>query len=172
MPNPQDLTNLRHGLREDSFRRYESVIRDACLSYPDGLKVTCPDNMSELTVVARLRDAIRSLKAFEWPIAWDKTNLEKIVVCHNNDGIIIGPTKTARQAAQQITLSPTIAESLTLTKSEIEAFCLLISNKKLSGPVIFSVSKDPTAPFVDLDYFPSVYDVSIVPHSENTFLLL
>ena len=161
----------RSGLNENNFRRYEPIIRDACLNWPSSTRITPPPEASILTTVARLRDAIRSLKLYNWDIDWDKTNLSKLIVIHNNDGVFIGKSKA--EVVKDIGSAPISqgpVKILHLGKTELEAFCLLITNKHLEGPILFSLNHDASG-YIDLDYLIASYDIAIVPHTDTSFLL-
>lgn len=69
-PSPPPIIT-RPELSEPSFRRFEDVIRAACLAYPNAITCTWPGSgLRYSTFVARLRDAIKSFREYNWETVW------------------------------------------------------------------------------------------------------
>lgn len=70
MPNVPP-PNLRPGLTQLSFRRYEQFIRAAVLGFPTPVTIQyAPSGLAKSTFLSQLRDALTSFRSYEWPAAW------------------------------------------------------------------------------------------------------
>lgn len=89
---------IRPELREGAFRKWEDIIAKAVDAWPSPLTVHVP-NMSQNTVISRLRDAIKSYETYGWT---SKVNSQKFTtgkirlsVGYNEDGTTyIGPHRS------------------------------------------------------------------------------
>lgn len=75
--------NIRPGLSEASFRRYEPLIR-AAYTEPSGVTFTAEGTgLSTATLVARLRDAIRGLRMYrystDWPVDFNQLATVRVI---------------------------------------------------------------------------------------------
>ncbi len=80
-PNPPSSTELPHRFRFTSVQQYEDVIHQAVEKYPQVCQFD-PRPRALATFAARLRDAMLSLKKYQWPGL--KIDLEKFNSIHDD----------------------------------------------------------------------------------------
>lgn len=167
------------------FRRYEPLIAEAVRNWPDATKFVPGPEIGLTTFTARLRDAVTSLRRFGWNteqidtakfteigassvVKADPTN-ECCWFCHRT-AAGRGPSGLGvpSQFIPIEKLRPSgILENLTPT--EITALCILLSNKRIIGPVVF-LGRIPTD---DVNSLLDAYDVGIsYDELSNTTTLL
>ncbi len=145
--------NLPHQLSEKSFRLYEDFIAHAVKQWP-AESVFQPVEIAITTFTARFRDAVASFRRFGW--ATQKIDTEKFksidgqfVIRHDYEKNVVyfcqrhAAGRSANGAPPPAVLGnaptakPVASGILTdLTESELHAFCLLLNNKRIEGPVL------------------------------------
>lgn len=85
--------------REDAVRRYESTLRSILNDFPK--VVVFKPTLAPTTFACRLRDAIKSQRANQWPLGIDMARFiqccDEIVVSERTDGtVIVGNAETIR----------------------------------------------------------------------------
>jgi hypothetical protein len=146
-------TNLPSHLSVEMFRRYESFIALAVNNFPEATRFTPIAELTLNTFTARLRDSITSFRRYEW-----ETSIIDVKKFKEIDGRFVVKIDSAnhccyfcvRGAAGRapegmtvpgefvpVTNKPSTSGFLsTLTTQETEAFALLLSNKRIDGPVL------------------------------------
>jgi hypothetical protein len=170
---PQHLVPSR--LSQSTYHRYEPFIKDYLASWPHPKDFT-PEDCSVETFAKCLRNAIRSVIAYQWPTAdIDIARLAAIwpasVVSQFPTGVRIGPRDTPR--APELG-KPTSRHSFEVDATDtlaVKAAIVLLARQKLTAPVL--LIGDPQVAF---DYVASnTYDVAITPCPEagaEAFLML
>lgn len=191
LPLPRNM--LPHQLTEASFRLYEPFITLGVRNFPNETSWDVSDlrrtdesiKIGPNTFVARFRDAIISLRRFNWkPTTVDLEKLIRIagtysialqpgtsVVWFKNRGHRGKPSALVAEArkhlaAQAASPSPVLWQDATL--AEIEALCLLINNERLQGP--FLVSNHLTD--AEVAHFASRYNVALTWHEEQKRMVI
>lgn len=135
------------------FRRFEHLIAEGVLNWPNATKFIPGPEIGLTTFTARFRDAITSFRRFRWKstkIDTQKFDLigTSAVIKHDGQNECVWYCK--REAAGRAPAGMSVDSGLIpesnaspagilsdLTLSELQAFCLLLSNKRLIGPIIF-----------------------------------
>lgn len=153
---------IPHHISEDSFRRFEPFLTLAVNRWPEetswdvaSLRATDPSvNISPMTFVARFRDAIVSLRRFNWESTVDLAKLNNIagtycLALQAGTSVVWfkhraprGRTPDWKHLADKVSeVTPSYGEGAArvvpfkdATPEELRALCLLISNGKLAGP--------------------------------------
>lgn len=147
-----------------AWKQYE-VLALAALAHFPKTYVFCPHSLRPSTVASRVRDAIRGLLAFNYPILSDPPVSHgtiadwwsRVIVKHNATHVFIGsPDRVLTELTGKAeTSTPGLVYKYeTLTFEEITAFTILISSGRINGPVI--VTSPP--------------DVSLIPERSNVEL--
>lgn len=167
--SPSDLSsNPRATLR--AWQRYEPIVLAAVAKHPSPFTFT-PDSLEPSTFVSRIRDAIRGKIAFDYPSSlsvetvssWFDEVIFKII----NKSVYIGP----KEALKTSPLLAAVEKSTDLTFStlsfdEIAAFALLLSNGRLSGPIVI------TSPPKEVSLLPSYPNFQPLPRPDGSLVLL
>lgn len=142
---------LPYQLTEESFRKYEPFIKQAVKNAPLETSFSVPDGLSVNTFVARVRDAIVSLKRFRWDTTIDVEKLwtlsgkyiwsidpggEKIWFREKQKRgrpLEYAAEAHTRQAAQAGASISSVWTNLQV--GEIDSLALLIHNQRITGPV-------------------------------------
>lgn len=145
-----NLEALPSRLRESSFRKYENFIAEGIKNFPQHTTFPAPASGKPnlTTFCARFRDALSSYKTYKWPSK--VIDEEKFKKFNDNISIKLKVETNAvefslRTSAHQTLVikapvKPVNAPDCVLTnlnEDEVKAFCLLLSNKRLNGPVEF-----------------------------------
>ena len=140
-------------LRESIFRQYEPSIALAVENYPNETIIPCPDGMAFTTFIANYRNAILSLRTYNWETFIDKDRFaecckDACAAPGDNNTIIyrkrkpIGrkPTITGSilSTSGGESLSPSPVPWKDHTDDEVRALCLLIDKGRLFGPYILN----------------------------------
>lgn len=94
------MSLLRRGLSESDFRVFEPLLSQVLRSYPATLVVTVTGSgYNRSTFSARLRDAARSLRLYNWPLDWSYIPESLAAFCvapHPTDlnQLLVGPRIT------------------------------------------------------------------------------
>jgi hypothetical protein len=142
-------------LTEGVFRTYERAIATAVRNWPTETCFTVPSGIAPTTFTARFRDAILSLKKYSWSTSVDTTKFwsltGKYVIARDEAGNVwfrqraprgreLGYTSEARtRGAIDPVVSfsrPSVVPWTDSTQEEIAALCLLLHNRRLTGPFI------------------------------------
>jgi len=180
MARVRGVTDKDYGLpshrSEETFRRYEPLIKTAVDNAPNDTSFTIPPDLAPTTFVARLRDTTLSVKKFGWKT---DINMEKLwsqagtMVWHYDHGqkLVWYRAKQPRGRPNQLTSTAsahakalaTTAEQrwLSYTKEELHALCVLLTSGKLHGPVIIPGTVDNAA---ELE---TIFNVSFVRDETN-----
>lgn len=155
--NPKTLaSNPRADYK--SWVRYESIVLAAIQKHPMPY-VYRPSNMAASTVSTRLRDAIRGAIAFGHSDKISVSDLSRwwseTTVSTENGAVIIGPLGEAVASSVNGTSSDSGYVFSTLSFDELYAFCTLLNNSRIEGPV--TVQHCPRLP--PLDDFPNVEEI-------------
>lgn len=107
-------TNVRFGLTLANFRRFESIIQAAVLSYPQPVEVDwSQSDLRFTTYIARLRDAMTGLRQNNhWNYSLNKTTLASLVVRPhptNPSRILIGDREATKPALVNMNVGMTEA---------------------------------------------------------------
>lgn len=101
-----DQTNVRFGLTLANFRRFESIIQAAVLSYPQPVEVDwSQSDLRFTTYIARLRDAITFARKNAGQLVGDAKALAALVVRPhptNPSRILIGDHEATKPQVSQI----------------------------------------------------------------------
>lgn len=136
------------------FRRYEPLIAEGLRNFPNATKFTPGPEIGLTTFTARFRDAITSFRRYQWKstlIDHDKfaNDVGKFVVRSDAENACVWfcQRQAAGRAPAGVTVDPSSVPSASqatpngiladCTPEEITAFCLLINNRRLVGPVLF-----------------------------------
>lgn len=132
---------LPYRLRESTFRIYEPLIAKAIRDAPTPVMVN-PAPLRCTTYAARLRDAISAFKRFQWPSSFSLFELTtaSLNVRHNEATVYLGP-KGARKVPNEFRfINPDRVAGLPidveLDNVSLVAFCHLLSQRLLAGPII------------------------------------
>lgn len=178
-------SGLPSHLSENTFRRYEKLIGTALRNWPEATKFTPSGDVSLTTFTARLRDSITSYRRYRW-ITGEFTSAEFDAI--DGAAVVVNDAEhgccffTKRRAAGRSPAGTTVPNDsvpaakivptgiLTeLLSAEIEALCLLLSNKRITGPITIQGDiGDET-----VTYMQSNYDVGITfdPSTKTTIIL-
>lgn len=177
-------TLILPNLSEATFRRYEPFITKAVNAWPVETKFTVGDmiidgtRVSPHTFAARLRDAITSVKKFNWePTTVDVKKLWTLAgitaVAYDSDGVWFRakgrkgrPTDMIDVArAQGVSAGADVnrAPWANVSSPEIHAVCVLIHHSRLTGPIIIPGKVDPEL----VDNLEKAFNVSLVYDSGN-----
>jgi hypothetical protein len=147
-------------LSEPIFRRYEPLIAEGIKNYPTPTQFRPGPDVAITTFVARFRDAITSFRRFKWSTILIDTekfhaNDAGFVVRHDNvnDCAIFDKRQAAGRGPTGVKVpddcakmdSPAVQTTgilHDLSPEELTAFCLLLSNQRLEGPIIIGQKFD------------------------------
>jgi hypothetical protein len=152
--------HLEPRLTEAAFRRYEPFITAAVAAWPNETSTTTDSNIiSPLTYVARCRDALASYRRFQWPSTIDAAKFISIDgmfrVSLDPDGTIwfrrrgnqgrpegkvVNTTPTSQTSTNAVRGALGPYSPAQLTVEILQSFCVLLSAKLLTTPVIISGS--------------------------------
>lgn len=127
-----------------AWLRYEPIVVGAIRLHPKQY-VYAPSNLSPSTVASRLRDAVRGKIAFDYKTSvatsdvarwWDETAIR-----YDNKNVYIGPPESVAEALRGTSNEHKYSYE-TLTFEEISAFAILLSNGRISGPVVIQNPPD------------------------------
>lgn len=144
---------LPHQLTEDSFRRYEPFIKTSVARFPEETETPIPAGTAPTTFLARFRDAIVSLKRFQWPTDVD---CQKLWTISGQYTLSVDPSgrsvwfrikhragrptdliNEARQAIPALNANLETTWSVPVpTDSELTALCVLIHFNRIRGPIV------------------------------------
>lgn len=177
--NPPSDDVLPFRLKQSTFRLYESLISQAIKASPDAINFN-PSPLRPTTAAARLRDAIISFTKFNWPNSlFTLAELEeaKLMVRHNDHNVVIGAKMPRGHMGgeSRAFISPNHARldglpvDRIVSPDEIKAFCILLSSRLISGPVILrsQALDEATISALELNY-----DVAITVNESNHTLLI
>ena len=163
------------------FRRYEPLLKTAVDAFPNETSFSVPDGISPTTFVARFRDARLSYLKFNWASNIDRDKLLSItgkytISLDNSSGKVWFRQKQSRGRPSEL-----ISESRTHTSNvpavqrwdshtpdELQAACLLITSRKLSGPIVIA-GEVPSDLILTLS---TSFDVSLVYDSTKNETIL
>lgn len=182
-PPPPD-SELPFRLKESTFRIYEPYISAAIRGSPESVNVN-PAPLRATTFAARLRDACVSYDKFRWPTK-DFTALEfdelynhgGLVVSHSDQNVSLGPrlTRKGSPAGQSLSFSNPNDKRLQgllvdreIDSPTIHAFCLLLAQKLISGPVILTANALADDQVSKLE---EAYDVAITENDKGQSIIL
>lgn len=169
-------------LSESMFRRYEPLIAEGLKNFPKATKFTPGPEIGLTTFTARFRDAITSFRRYSWSttlIDVDKfaNVVGSFVIRSDADGgcVWFCQRQAAGRAPAGVTVDPTSVPTSNVrptgilsqvTPEEIAAFCLLLNNQRIVGPILIL---GEVAQWIDL----TKYDVGISydPQSDLTTLI-
>lgn len=167
-------THIAPHLREPVFRAYEPLIAQAVRAWPTETSFGIPPGIAPTTFVANFRNAILSLRQYKWETS--QIDCEKMwsmgrsfVISQDQQGLVwfrargtAGRPNTlmseVRQHAPNVDASISLVPWRDTTGEEISALCLLINNKRLTGPVFIQGKVDEGL----VDSLQGTYDVGIV----------
>lgn len=174
-------------LREDQFRRYETILKNAVERFPLVFTVNLRNyNLptSLVTCAARLRDAKISYSRFNWPSTIDRVKYlaccDELVVAEGNGFLMLGRLDEVRAYAKSQSPQPKIIETaqgikddyeLKVTRDQFFFLCQLATHDVFKKDLILSSSDEtfnlsnhalPTA---------DSYAISLVPDGERWRLL-
>lgn len=192
----QDTSNVPHHLSESLFRYFEPNIALAVRNWPketafDLTMIPVADRFAASTFVARFRDAILSLKRFKWEttlIDLDKLWSMSGKFCiwiepktgvvwfkgkekHQRPSHLIGEARQrAKDHAEEVLRSGPVLQK-DLTANELEAFCLLLSGKRIEGPIRVLGNLHELFP-EDIDVYAASLDVAFTwdPKTNSTVI--
>lgn len=174
---PDDF-NLPYRHRQSTFRLYEPYIVAAVEAAPTPLSIN-PAPLRPTTFAARLRDALQSYRKYGWETTFTILDLDSadLTVRHTETYVVLGPKgQRGRLPGESLALNNPdgkqvgglpIARPASLP--EVEAFCLLLSGKLLSGPVIFETTELSDTTISDLE---SRFDVAFNKDSTGKTILI
>jgi hypothetical protein len=173
MDNSPPPQYLPHQLSEDSFRRYEPLIKRAVDRFPEETEFEKPSGIAPTTFLARFRDALVSLKKYNWETDVNCTKLWEVAgqYCLSVDpsGRSVWfrvrhragrPTDMINEARR---LNPTIDASLQTVwkgadEDDLLLLCQLIHRNRIKGPIILDKRFDKP----DCENLEEQYNVAIV----------
>lgn len=166
---------LPYRLRESTFRTYEPLISQAIRESPSPVMVN-PAPLRCTTFAARLRDSMSAFKRFQWPASFTLFDLTtaNLNVRHNEATVYLGTKGKHRTIPNEFKLTnpnrtsglPVDAE---LSQQQLEAFCLLLSNRLLAGPIILRNRLLPQSVIDDLEIR---YDIAIEISNTNDTIII
>jgi hypothetical protein len=160
------MNSTPNRLSEKSFRRYEPFISEAIISYAPVL--VSIDNLSPNTIEARLRDALVSLRVYQWEVSWPYTKkVEDLKVFRTEKGVYLG-TQSPNKAVvvPSITELKSTGSPLPWTMSELVMICSLITQKKIQGEVVV-----PLIPSEDQKTLESMFDIAIISSDTTSTII-
>lgn len=135
------LNAPRPGLSESAFRRFEPVIETAVLTG----SCTCDlssSNLSPHTVAARLRDALRAKRLYDYPSSVSAKDVSRLYVVETTDSVLLCDRNTPQaQPMMAAAQTPTAVTSLTVNNpavAVIHAVCVLCHHRLLYEVIITS----------------------------------
>lgn len=143
-----------------SWQKYEPIVLAAFRLHPKPY-IFHPSNMAARTVESRIRDAVRGKIAFDYPSELSTPDLERwwsqAVVKSDDKQVFIGPPQELQATLSGTATTSTRPADLVfddLTFEEVSAFALLISSRRVPGPVLVKSPPDitllPPRPNVEL----------------------
>lgn len=166
---------LPYRLRESTFRIYEPLIAQAIRDCPTPIMVN-PAPLRCTTYAARLRDSIAAFKRFQWPASFTLFELTdaNLTVRHNEATVYLGPKGKQTTIPNEFkVVNPNRVTGLPidtkLDAAQLEAFCLLLSSRLLSGPVILrtQVLSQP-----EINSLEERYDIAIEISENNSTVII
>ena len=170
-------TNLPYAQSEANFRRFESVIHSSLLQHPKPYLFKPSPGKALATVLARLRDARKSLKDHNWSTTIPRKEFlatyNQIKVWYLSEtGQIAIATKAAlknmkpsEEAPVVINRTETINLEQFLDSFTIEVLAELADKRGLSKPVKFKYLDG------DLEELQDSYDIDIESLGDNNYIL-
>lgn len=129
---------MRPELTERAFRRWEDQIRIAVDGFPAAYQFE-PAGMAVTTAVSRIRDAVRSLRLYNWPTVIDMEKFKKFgceVRNINNTFVELAPVPEFK-ATRQMYFNPNVrVHGALLTEDVVKALCVLAANGVLSPKLV------------------------------------
>lgn len=176
------MTNfLPSRLTEASFRRYEDIIATAVDNYPQETSFSIPEGIAPNTFIARIRDAVLSVKKFAWTTKidmkklWELSNITVWSLDAANKCVWFREKQTRGRPNELTSLAKThnaaeISAShwSSWINAEVSAACVLISGGKLAGPIVLEGEIDPTL----TDALTQIHDVGFYYDSEKNETIL
>jgi hypothetical protein len=156
-----------------AWQRYEPIVIAAVRKFPlPFVWSPSPHQISCTTVVSRIRDACRGKIAFDYPSSitaedlarWFSQVIFKVV----SRSVYIGPKEQLKTVVIPLDAHEEKKGDLVfddLTPDELNAFALLLSNGRLSGPII--LRKPLSQP--DVPEYPNFH---IIPRPDGSLVLL
>jgi hypothetical protein len=166
---------LPYRFREQSFRRYEQVIRQITESFPVPLVIDpAAHNLSPVTFSCRLRDAIKSHSRYRWAVRWEDEKFHRIandIVVSERDGKLhVGSRETLKGSVQAFVppSAPASTVALAVTSDlEKKLLVFLAVARALAGTLRVSGFTE-----ADVAHYEANYDCSFVTNPDGTHTLL
>lgn len=154
--------------KQSTFAVYEPFLARA-IATGEMVEVN-PAPLRATTFAARCRDAVIAKKRFNWPASFSTVDLEEadLVVRHGAQTVLIGPrTMSPVKVAGEVVAFGNINDKRingiivegNITERELQAFSLLLQNKRISGPVIIKAPVDANI----LNDLEAQYDIAVMP---------
>lgn len=178
---PPTDSDLPYRSRESTFRLFESVLRRAITAVAEntGPLTINPAPLRPTTYAARLRDAMLSMCKYNWKASFTALELTQagLSVRHNSTYVVLG-AKLPR--GRQDGESPGIVNpndrrvnglpvDRPIDFTEVMAFCILLSAKLLSGPVIL---RSQTLSPDEVSQLESKFDIAITFNDEQHTIII
>lgn len=184
---PEDFQPITPGeflesrMTEQMFRRFEPLLTKAVDAFPNETSFTVPPDMAPTTFLARFRDARLSLLKYNWqPTTVNRDKLIQIARSHTISrdeitGLVWFRAKHARGRPKEL-VTEAMTQMATASSpidrvwsnwsvEELRAACLLLSSKRLTGPIILRGAEIPDSIINDLL---ADFDISIVRQDGTT----
>jgi hypothetical protein len=160
--------NIPSRLSQPSFERFRTIISNAA-NVGRTVEVTAA-GLASSTFAARLRDALLSYRKFHWGDESARPDWCRLSVYTNTQGkVFLGSTPPRDENLGGYSVVPTITTETTSRSSwstaELQAICLLISNKKIAGGVEVPRIPAELSSTLELDY-----DIAIT-HEPNASII-
>lgn len=122
---------------ERAWRRFEEVVQTAFSQRPHPY-VFSPTGLSIESTVSKLRDAVRGKLVFDYASSVSAEALTpwwaETVVRRQGEHVYIGPPD--KKDFEPLAPKPEGLVFEMLSENELNAFCLLLNNGKLQGPIV------------------------------------
>jgi hypothetical protein len=182
MPHQPPDDALPFRLKQSTFRQYEPFLAEAIRQAPKPLNIN-PAPLRPSTFAARLRDAKLSFEKYGWTASFTRLEYDEaetvrqLTVSHTEHNVVIGPPKLRGYSpGESIAFRNPNDKRLDgiFIKKEvnpacIHAFCLLLGEKLLSGPVILEVGQLSDDTISELE---ATYDISITLNSSGHTIIV
>lgn len=148
-------------LSEANFRKWESTLLDALAH--QSVRATLPDT-APTTVAAQIRNAIRSLRLYQWSSVLDSVKVAALEVVQRDTNVFVRCRNTN---------APTLATSaaaLTVSNPSnqvLNAICVLLHNQLLESALITNVSS-----MAAIQPITDNYDVVVNDMGNNTYRII
>lgn len=159
---------------EPAFRRYEYIITETILTYPNPVTINCKLlGLSPETVSARLRDAATGYRNYNYTAyGFSREDFNRVwpavEVVNLGDTVVVRPRGSGRQPVSLTAEAIETDQSAEWTLAEVEAVMLLLSRRKITSRVqVNGWTVEKLQSQVDTNQ----YDCAVIQEDNKIYLL-